>query len=173
MDWPTGEFLSRQIRLPADMQLCQLGRADVPTVMAALGAWYPDLAIGEEHVLLTSTFYDEAVALADEGHTVEDRPVYVLLLRSATALVGYWAGEYEAVERAIVGRMSLVDPRFRGRGCGRALIEAHVLVGQAIGADLAYGFAELDNRPQCAILERAGFTLCGVVPNSEVRYVAP
>ena len=173
MPWPTGEWLSQQIRLPADMQLCQLSRVDVPPVIAALSAWYPDLAIGEEHVLLTSTFYDEEVALADEGHTIEDRPVYVLLLQSATALVGYWVGEYEADERAIVGRMSLVDPRYRGRGCGRALIEAQVVVGQAIGADLAYGFAEIDNRPQCAILERTGFVLCGILPNSEKKHVTP
>ena len=113
MDWPTGAFLSRHIRLPADIQLRQLGRADVPAVIAALGAWYPDLAIGKEHVLLTSTFYDDKVALVDEGHTVEDRPVYVLLLQSATALVGYFVAEvgyfvaeYEAVERTVVGRMS-------------------------------------------------------------------
>jgi GNAT superfamily N-acetyltransferase len=172
MYWPTGAFLSRQIRLPADMQLCQLGRADVPSVIATLSAWYPDLAIGEEQALLTRTFYDEEVALADEGHTIEDRPVYVLLLQSSTALVGYWAGEYEAGERAVVGRMSLVDPRYRGRGCGRAFIEAHVLVGRAIGADLAYGFAELDNHPQCTLLERTGFALCGIVPNSEIKYVA-
>lgn len=108
MDWPTGAFLSRQIRLPADMQLCQLSRADVPPVIAAIGAWYPDLAIGEEHALLTSTFYDAEVALADEGHTIEDRQVYVLLLQSSTALVGYWAGEYEAGE-PLSRRMSWSD----------------------------------------------------------------
>jgi hypothetical protein len=83
MDWPTGASLSRQIRLPADMQLRQLSRADVPSVIAAIGAWYPDLAIGEEHILLTSTFYSEEVALADEEHTLEGRSVYVLLLQSS------------------------------------------------------------------------------------------
>ena len=83
MDWPTGAFLSRHIRLPADVQLRQLGRADVPAVLAALAAWDPDLAKGKEHVLLTGTFYDDTVALVDEGHTVEERPVYVLLLQAA------------------------------------------------------------------------------------------
>jgi GNAT superfamily N-acetyltransferase len=53
------------------------------------------------------------------------------------------------------------------------LIEAQVLVGQAIGADLTYGFVEIDNRPQCAILERAGFALCGILPNSKIKHVAP
>jgi GNAT superfamily N-acetyltransferase len=172
MDWPTGALLGRQMRLPADVRLCQLGRADVSTVIAAIGAWDPDLAIGRERALLTNTFYDEEVALVDEGHTVEERPVYVLLLWSATELVGFWAGEYEANERAVVGRMSLVDPRYRGRGCGRALIEAHLLVGQAIGADLVHGFVEIDNRPQGAILARAGFALCGILPNSRLKHVA-
>jgi len=87
--------------------------------------------------------------------------------------VGFWAGEYDAGERAVVGRLWLVDPSHRGRGFGRILIEAHLLVGQAIGADLAYGSVEMDNRPQCALLERAGFLLCGILPNSRFMYVAP
>jgi GNAT superfamily N-acetyltransferase len=69
--------------------------------------------------------------------------------------------------------MSLVDPHYRGRGCGQALIEAQVLIGEAIGAELTYGFVEIDNRPQCAILERAGFALCGILPHSKRKHVAP
>jgi GNAT superfamily N-acetyltransferase len=173
MDWPTTAFLSGQMRLPADVRLSRLARADVSTVIAAIGAWCADLAIGKERALLTTAFYDRDVALADEEYTVEERPVYVLWLRSATEPVGFWAGEYEPNERALVSRMSLVDPRHRGRGRERTLLEAQCRVAQAIGADLVYGFIEIDDEPQCAILEDAGFALCGIFPDSKLKHVAP
>jgi GNAT superfamily N-acetyltransferase len=172
MDWPTSAFLGRRIRLPADVRLRQLARADVSTAIAAIGAWCPDLAIGKEQALLTSAFYDEAVALAGEEHTIEERPVYVLLLDSAAGPVGFWAGEYEPDERALLERMALVDSRHRGRGYERALIEAHLVVGQAIGADLVYGFVEMDDRPQCDLFADMGFTLCGILPDSKLKHVA-
>jgi GNAT superfamily N-acetyltransferase len=170
--WPSAEWVGGQVCLPTGIQLRQLGHADVPRVIEAIGAWSADLAIGEERVLLTSEFYDREVALAGMGQTTEDRPVLVLLLESETTLVGYLATEFDAAERALAGRLGLVAPAFRGRGYGQVLADSHAAIGRALGAHLAHGLVELDNHAQIAALERAGFALCGVLPNSEVRRVA-
>ena len=56
---------------------------------------------------------------------------------------------------------------------GETLIEAHLLVGQAIGADLAYGFVEIDNGHSAPSSQGRALLLCGILPNSKLKHVAP
>ena len=89
------------------------------------------------------------------------------------ALAGAIVLEHQEDEGAVVGRLSAVSPACRGRGLGRALLRIEEGCGRALGARLVHGLAELDNLPQCALLEAEGRRLCGVVPDSERRRVAP
>jgi GNAT superfamily N-acetyltransferase len=153
--------------------LTQLGRAEIPALCQALRRFHGDMAIGEEQHLLLPSFYEEEAALRGEEALLAERPVWALQLHSAAEIVGVAILEFADGEQALFGRMSAVAPAWRGRGLGRALLRAMERAGRAIAADLVFGLAELDNLPQCALLESEEWLLCGLVPESERRLVAP
>lgn len=167
--WPAGERVGRELQLPPDIYARAMERRDIPTVIALLGDAFPDLAIAEDRSVLDVAFYEEQVAFAGEGRYMEERPLYVLLLESASRTLACILVEYEADARALLGRLAAVTPAARGKGLGLALLEAQIVVGRAVGAIHTYGLAALDNRTQCALLARSGFTLCAIIPDSERR----
>ncbi|MCX4240046.1 GNAT family N-acetyltransferase [Paraliomyxa miuraensis] len=173
MLWPEAAVVESGLRLPPGIRARSLAREDVPAVIESLGAWYPSLAMAEEHSLLDGTFYETRVALAREQRDAAMRPVHVLLLEAEVAPVGYLAIEYDAHSRTMLGRLSVVDPRFRGLGLGGALVQASVDVTRAMGIASIFGLVELDNRAQCASLDRAGHLLCGITPDSDRKPVGP
>ncbi len=170
---PSIEAMLEGLSLPPGVRPCGLARAAVPEVIAALADWHPDLAIGETRRIITAAFYEERATFAGEEVDLDARPIQGVLLRDGDELVGVLVLEHEAAERSLAGLISAVAPRHRGRGLGRALIQADEHIARASGAHLIYGFAELDNSPQCAALEREGRRLCAIVPESDIRRVAP
>lgn len=180
--WPTASYLCSRLTLPAGVVLDQLARAEIPALCDALRAAHPDIAIGEEQHLLSPALYEEEAALQGEADAVAERALYVVVLRAAPmpddpdaapALIGAAVLERGEHDHSLMERMSVVDPRWRGRGLGRALLRVAAIVGQAIDADLLVGLVELDHLTQCALLESEGWRLCGLVPESERRQVAP
>ncbi|PRQ02704.1 GNAT family N-acetyltransferase [Enhygromyxa salina] len=171
MRWPEPTFVERALQLPPEIRACGLARGDIPTLIELLAAWYPSLAAAEDQTLLTSAIYETQAALVGEEQDVLARPLHVLLFKAQgeAAPVGYLAVEYEPINRSMLGRMSVVDPRFRGRGLGGALVEASVVIARAMGVQMIYGLVELDNKAQCAGLERAGHLLCGIAPDSDSK----
>ena len=55
-----------------------------------------------------------------------------------------------------------VDPACRGRGVGRALVQAAVVRAQAAGATAVFLEVAVDNFPAIALYERAGFCRAGL-----------
>lgn len=70
------------------------------------------------------------------------------------------------------GTMTVVAPGVYGRGLGAVSARATVGVAEAIGADLAYALAALDNHASRKALEAAGMSLCAVVPGCERKLLA-
>jgi N-acetylglutamate synthase-like GNAT family acetyltransferase len=169
MRWPTAEEIFRSLATPPDVQGALLTREDIPALCAALDEWHPDVAIGEENRLLAPALYEEQAFLLGEDDRVSERPVCVVLFKSGASIVGLVVLEFQAVYRALFGRMAAVDPRWRARNLGGTLVQAGVDVARAIGAELVFGLAELDNLPPSAILDRVGLRLCGIIPDSERR----
>ncbi|WP_437619021.1 GNAT family N-acetyltransferase [Sorangium sp. So ce1151] len=171
MRWPDADTVAREVALPSGVRARQLARADIPTLVQLLAEWHPGFAVAEDASLLEERFYTENVALAGEGHTTTQRPVHVTLLESEAAPVACLVCETEADGAVNVGRFSLVAPRFRRRGLGRALIELHVALSRAVGASVIYALVELDNLVQQAAVEGAGESLGGILPDSDRKQV--
>lgn len=178
--WPPIQAIVRGLEsstdrssLPAGVKARQLARRDVPQLIERIEAWYPTLAIAEDRAFLTGTFYENEVALEGEEQLVESHPTYVLLLDSEQGMVAFIALTYESVRDALLGQMAIVDPRARGLRLGRALIDAEVVIARELGVALTYGLVDIDQRAQIAALEGGGFMLCGFLPNSDSKLVAP
>jgi GNAT superfamily N-acetyltransferase len=171
MCWPDIDSFAREVVLPPGVQVRWLTRADIPTLVRLLSAWHPGLAVAEDASLLEERYYTENVALAGERHTTMERPVYVTLLESEGAPVSYHVYKLEADWAALAGIFSVVDPRFRGRRLGRANIDLMIPLARAVGARVTYGLATLDNLPQHAVMDGAGWSLGGLLPGSEWKQV--
>lgn len=173
MRWSAIDPLLTSLSVPSGLTLARLASDEIAEVPAALCAWHPDLEIGEEPFLLTDAFYRDEVALRDVDGSLGERPACALRLRDDHGLAALLVLEHQAGERALLGTISVVAPRWRGRGLGRVLIQATDVVAGAIGVDLVYGFTELENVAQGRILESEGYWLCGLIPDSERRRIAP
>lgn len=173
MNWPNLAAISAALAVPPNIRARQIARSDIDDVIAFLGASHRQLAVGDAAELLTAAFYEDEVALAEEAAAIDARPSYVLLLASSARLVGCLVLEYEIAEEALFGRLVVVAPAFRGRGLGRALLDAEERIGRVLRANVTYGFVALDNRALCGVLARTGRVLCGILPNSDRSLVAP
>jgi len=75
---------------------------------------------------------------------------------------GFVATGFERWNARLVIWHFYVDPAWRRRGIGRALIEAALLEGAARGATTAWLEASNLNYPGVQVYERLGFELCGL-----------
>jgi len=172
MRWPSVSSFVDFLHLPVGVDALQLAVEDLAEWTAALAAWHPDLAIGEEAALLQPQTYVEQAALRDV-EAGEAREMYTLILRSGSGaerrIVAGIVVEYDPHEATMAGRMSVVSPAWRGRGLGRVLLRGQEALGRALGARSEWGLVELDNAPQQHLLESEGFWLCGIVPECDQR----
>lgn len=152
---------------PPGLVLRQAASTDVVPLIAALAAWYPALAVAQVGFMLSPAFYADQVALADVACTLEDRPCVTVVAERDGQLVSCLLLTVEDDGRTLAGTMTVVSPDAYGMGLGGVAARTTVAVAQAVGADIAYALAELDNHASRKALETAGLVLCGVVPASD------
>lgn len=169
MHWPSVEEICLDLQLPAGVCMRQLALEDVPVAVALLAAWFPGLADAAQQEMLTADFYRDKVALAHGPQSTEARSFYVLMLASDAAPLGYLVVEYEPFSWVLRGRLSAVAPHVRRQGFGTVLLHAEEAIGRALGVNTTLECVAIDNRTQCAALERTGRVLCGLMPGSERR----
>lgn len=171
MKWPSVEAFEASLSLPPGVRVRRCAHEDVPRVIESLKNWYPNLTGAEDATLLTRSFYETEVALDGDADESDARPGYALLFEHDAAPVGFFVMDHELDDNGLLGRMSVIDPAWRGRGLGRAFIRAQVAVARAMGVRSTYGFVELDNHAQCKALEREGFVLSSLLPDSDRKRV--
>jgi hypothetical protein len=91
----------------------------------------------------------------------------MVVVESAGQLVSCVLLAAEEDGRILSGTMTVVSPAAYGKGLGGVSARVTVGVAEAIGADLAYALAALDNHASRKALEAAGMSLSAVVPGCE------
>ena len=76
MRWPSVDVISDQAQLPDGYRYQQLRRSDVPALIAAIAAWYPDVSVGAASSYLEVDFYEAEATLDDET----ERDLWVVLV---------------------------------------------------------------------------------------------
>lgn len=168
LTWPDLEALSPRPELPPGLTIRQLGRADIPAMLASLRAWYPALARGAgDRRYFDPSFYAEHAALAGEPRPLAERPVYVMLIASGdrTALVRIF--EYDPATATATMSVLAVDPQQRNRGLGRVAEDWSMALLRAVGAVLCMCWVTLEHPYAQRGCEAAGYVLAGILPGSE------
>ncbi len=150
-----------------DLVVRQLAEGEVDRLIGCLHRWYPALAVAEVRYMLSPDFYTSQVAFAGHAPTFAERPYVMVVAERAGELESCVLLGAEEEGRVLSGTMTVVSPAAYGRGLGGIAARTLTAVARAIGADVAYALAELDNHASRRALEAAGLMLCAVVPGSE------
>ncbi len=169
MKWPVIQALSMLAPLPGGYRYGRLDREHVPAVIAALQAWYPQIAVGGSSCYLREDFYRERVALGDDL----DRDVYAARILFGDEMVGFWSFEREDDSLAIYGRLIVVAPAHRGARLSVHALSGTESIGRAMGAAFMYTLVTLKEPYGQRSLESAGYRLVGFFPGRDREEVAP
>ena len=169
MKWPSANALATLVSLPAGYRFAQLDRAHIAPLIAAIKAWYPDIAVGAASGYLREDFYHSRVCL--DGETEKD--IWVASIMFHDELVGALSYEREVDSLGIYGRLIVVAPAHRGAKLSVHTMAGTESIGRAMGAQFLYGFATLKNPYVQRALEHAGYRLLGFFPGYDREEVAP
>jgi hypothetical protein len=168
--WPDLAAALQPLAPSPDLTVRTLREGEAPRLIALLHRWYPALAVAEVGYLLDPAFYAGQVAYG--GEALAERPSVMVVAERAGELEMCVLLTAEDDGRILSGAMTVVSPAAYGRGLGGVAARSTTAVARAIGADLAYALAELDNHASRKALEAAGLSLCAVIPGSERKPTA-
>jgi len=146
-----------------------LKRADIPALVAALTAWFPDIAVGGASCYLQEEFYSRKTFFADALE--EDN--LVLVLRRGDALAGMFSCELDRATQSIYAGLGVASPEHRGSNLAHAGMVFAEAVGRHLGMGFIFGMATLKHPYAQLAFERAGWQLVGITPGYDRELVAP
>lgn len=168
MRWPTIDELAALVPLPEGYTYEQLRRTDVPDLIANIGRWHPDIAVGAGSAYLRPAFYDEKVTLAGES----ERDTFAVVFRHEGRMAGLWSWDREPDALAIYGRLLVIAPEHRGSRLAASTMLGTERLGRHCGAEFMYVMATLKVPHMAVALERAGYVLLGFLPGYDREVVA-
>src|SRR5215510_15656517 len=104
--WPSAEDIATRAPLPPGYRYQYLDRRQVSTLIAALKAWYPGIAVGNASCHLRQSFYTDKVSLDGEP----ERDFLVVLFKQGDELVGVFSVERDADSQVLYGRIGAISP---------------------------------------------------------------
>jgi hypothetical protein len=169
MKWPTIEQISAMTSLPEGFRFEYLRRQDVPELIASIGRWHPDIAIGGGSCYLRQGFYDEQVQFADG----RERNVLVALFRRGDEMAGMWSWEKEPDSLSLYARLIVISPKYRSAKLATTVMPMAEVAGRAMGAEFFFGLATLKIPHMQHALESVGWQLIGFTSGYDQEMVAP
>lgn len=169
MNWPKIEQLAAMVTLPKGFRFDSLARTDIPSLIAALKQWHPDIAVGGGSCYLREDFYTEMVGLRDE----EQKGIFVGLFRCGDELAGMWSWEQEPDALALYGRLVVISPEYRSAKLATTVMPIAEAAGRLMGAEFLFGLATMKIPHVQRALESVGFQLVGFTSGYDREEVAP
>jgi hypothetical protein len=155
--------------LPSCTQCGRLKRSEIPSLIASISDWHPDISVGAASCYLREDFYTDKACL--DGETEKDLLVIVIESGDELAGIGSWEREQDAL--AIYARSGAIAPQHRGAKLAVSAMEFGESLARAMGAGFIYGLATLKIPNMQLALERAGYLLLGFAPGYDREMVAP
>ena len=169
MRWPSVEDITTRAPLPPGYRYQYLDRQQVPTLIAALKAWYPGIVVGNASCHLRECFYTDKVCLDGQF----ERDFLVVLFMQDDELAGVFSVERDADSEVLYGRIGAISPKHRGSRLSRNILLLEEALGRAMGMGMVYGLGTLRHPHMQATFERMGWQLIGITPGFDREVVAP
>ena len=169
MLWPNVEVISQQVKLPDGYSYQLLRRGDVPALIDAISAWYPDVSVGAASGYLNNDFYETEATLDGEV----ERDLWVVQIRFGQELAGFASWDRERAAQTLYARFGVVSPNHRGAKLATRLMQFGEATARVMGAGFIYTMATLKSPHMQQALERAGYRLLGFAPGYDRELVAP
>lgn len=169
MKWPSIDQLSAMTPLPEGYRYDWLKRSEIPALIACIGRWHPDIAVGGGSCYLRDDFYSDHVFLEGEG----EKNIIVGLFKCADELAGMWSLEQEPNALTLYSRLIIIAPQHRSAKLASKALPLVELVGRAMGAEFLYGAATLKIPHMQHALETGGWQLIGFTSGYDREQVAP
>ncbi len=169
MNWPSDDDISTMLALPEGYRGGRLKRSEIPSLIANISDWHPDISVGAASCYMREDFYTDKAFL--DGETEKD--LLVILIKRGDELAGMGSWEREQDALAIYARFGAIAPQHRGAKLAVRAMEFGENVARAMGAGFIYGLATLKIPNMQLALERAGYQLLGFAPGYDREMVAP
>jgi hypothetical protein len=167
--WPSAAEITTRAPLPLGYRYQYLDRQQVPTLIAALKAWYPGIVVGNASCHLREGFYTDKVCL--DGQL--ERDFLVILFMQDDELAGVFSVERDVDSEVLYGRIGAISPKHRGSRLSRNIVLLEEALGRAMGMGMVYGLGTLRHPHMQATFERMGWQLVGITPGFDQEVVAP
>ena len=106
--------------------------------MAALGNWYPGIAVGTASCYLRERFYAERVVLDDGGEDEARRDFIVILYQKGNKLAGMLSAERDADSEVLQGRVGVISPQHRGAHLSKIFPLRQEMMGRSMDNGMVY-----------------------------------
>jgi hypothetical protein len=169
MAWPSVEEIATKAPLPDSYHYEYLSRGQVPMLISALEAWYPDIGVGNASCHLRESFYADKVCLDGRG----EHDFLVILFKQGDELAGMFSVERDPDSEVLYGRIGAIAPKHRGAHLSRNVLMLEEALGRAMGMGMVYGLATLKYPHMQATFERMGWQLIGITPGFDREVIAP
>ena len=167
--WPSVEEIETKAPLPPGYRYQYLDRQQIPTLIAALKAWYPGIVVGNASCHLREGFYIDKVCLDDQL----ERDFLVILFMLDDELAGVFSVERDVDSEVLYGRIGAISPKHRGSRLSRNIVLLEEALGRAMGMGMVYGLGTLRHPHMQATFERMGWQLVGITPGFDQEVVEP
>jgi len=144
-------------------------RREIPSIVAALKAWFPEISVGGASCFLREDFFRDDVYFPDQP----DKDVLVVLIKKGRELAGLFSCDRDRNTLSLYGRIGVIAPRHRGMSLSHAFPLLAEAIGRALGMGMIYGMATLKVPHMQRAFETLGWQLIGITPGYDQEMVAP
>jgi len=168
-DWNGIERTIARVPLARTYRFELLRSCEIPAVVAAVKAWFPEISVGSASCYLREDFFRDEVYLQG-GET--EKNVLVVLIKKGHAVAGLFSCERDCNTLSLYARLGVISPRHWGQRLARAFPLVAEAIGRAIGMGMIYGMATLKVPHVQRVFETLGWQLIGIAPGYDREMVA-
>ena len=168
-DWTRIGRTIAKVPLASGYRFQLLQRQEIPTVIACVRAWFPEISVGGASCYLREDFFCDEVYFP--GGLEKD--VLVVLVKKGTELAGLFSCERDRHTLALYARLAVIAPHHRGMGLSDAFLALAERIGRSIRMEMIYGMATLKVPHVQRAFETRRWQLIGITPGYDQEMVAP
>jgi hypothetical protein len=169
MGWTAIEGRIAKIRRPRGYRFELLQRHEIPALVAAVKAWFPEISVGSASCYLSEDFYHRSVYFA--GNAEND--TLVVLIKKGVELAGLFSCERDPNTLSLYARLGVISPRHRGKHLGHVFPLLAEAIGRATEMGMVYAMATLKIPHVQRVFEKRGWQLIGITPGYDREMVSP